>query len=90
MKEADRARYKQLRSERKELQERIVKIEAAVLRVDDLTKCVCDSRTGCEGCPCENMCIVADKAYAKAHELRKRLSAVHKELSVIFSVKEGK
>lgn len=90
MKEADRARYKQLRVERKALQDRIIKIEAAVQRVDDLTRCVCDGRTGCDGCPCENMCKVADKAYEKSHELRKRLVAVHNELSRIFSCKEGK
>lgn len=88
MKEADRARYKKLRVERKALQDRIIKIEAAVQRVDDLTKYVCDGRTTCEGCPCSNMCYVTDKAYEKAHMLRKRLVEVHKELSFIFSRKE--
>lgn len=90
MKEADRARYKQLRVERKALQDRIIKIEAAVQRVDDITRWVCDERTDCTGCPCLNMCQVADKAYEKSHALRKRLVAVHKELSRIFSSKEGK
>jgi hypothetical protein len=88
MKEADRARYKQLRAERKALQDRIIKIEAAVQRVDDLTRFVCEGYTCCDGCPCENMCKVADKAYEKAYELRRRLVAVHQELSRIFSRKE--
>ena len=88
MKEADRARYKKLRVERKALQDRINKIESAVQRVDDLTRFVCESYIQCAGCPCENMCEVADKAYEKAHVLRLRLVAVHKELSVIFSRKE--
>lgn len=88
MKEADRARYKKLRVERKALQDRINKIEAAVQRVDDLTSYVCVGRTTCDGCPCTNMCYVADKAYEKAHVMRQRLVEVHKELSIIFSRKE--
>lgn len=89
MKVADRARYQELKAERKDLQQRILAIDTAVRRVDRFTGAACVGQTECEGCPMHNICKLADKAAAKASVLRKRLSEVHKELSVIFSVKEG-
>ena len=90
MKVADRARYQELKAERKDLQQRIDRLYGAIQRVDRFTAAACVGQTECEGCPMQNICKLADKAAVKTMELRKRLSEVHKELSVIFSVKEGK
>ena len=86
---ADRARYKQLKAERKELQARINAIDKAVRRVDRFVGTACTGLDHCTGCPMVGICEVTDKAAEKAFMLRQRLSAVHDELNQIFKRKEG-
>ena len=89
MKVADRARYLDLREERKDLQKRIDAIEAAISHVNRITDAAC-GEYDCDCCPMRNICNLTDKAYVKLRELRQRLTDVHNELSEIFSRKEGK